>query len=189
MNKLVTGAMVGILSVVLIGCSGESSEPKKVDSENTEASADKEKADKESAEKNDLQKDKVFAIGDSVKKEGKIVTVTGVKRSQGTDMDTPDKGNEYVIVSVQIENQGEDNISFNPFNYSLKNAQGQISDQSLTLIAQDTALNSGELAPEGSISGTMVFQAPADSTDKDLTLLLKDNMFSDENIKINLASK
>lgn len=185
MNKFVTGAMVGLLSLGLVACSGESSEPTKVDSGNAEASGEKSSADKENKEKKD--EPKVFAVGDSIKKDGKVVTVTKVKRSQGTEMDKPDKGNEYVIVSVKIANKGEEKISYNPFNYSLKNAQGQINDQAMALIDQDTHLNSGKLAPGGKVSGTIVFQAPKKSTNKDLTLIIKGNMFSSEGIKVNLG--
>ncbi|MFZ3580000.1 DUF4352 domain-containing protein [Virgibacillus sp. DJP39] len=191
MNKLVVVAMVGILSAGLVGCSAENSEPEKVEPESTEASTESSSADKETADKKKEEKvtDKVFAVGDSIKKEGKVLTVTGVERSQGTEYDTPDKGKEYMVVTVDIKNKGDKNISYNPFNYSMQNAQGQITDQAFSMIDEETHLDSGELIPGGNVSGTMVFQVPADSTNKDLILLMKDNMFSDKSVKVNLASK
>ena len=112
--------------------------------------------------------------------------VEEVKKSNGTEFDKPKDGNEFIIVKVAINNDKDKEISYNPLDYSLKNSEGQITDQAFTTVDSKTSLNSGKLSPGGKVSGTISFEAP--KGDKDLTLLYKDNMFSDKvqaEIKLN----
>nr|WP_243462948.1 DUF4352 domain-containing protein [Mesobacillus boroniphilus] len=89
------------------------------------------------------------------------MTVTKVEKSAGSEFDQPKDGHEYVVVTVEIENAGDENISYNPFDFKMANSQGQIVDQAFTTIDTSTALQSGELAPGGKVSGTIAFEQPA----------------------------
>ena len=124
-----------------------------------------------------------FGIGDTVKLGDHQVTVTGVEKSAGTDMDKPKDGHEYVIVSVKVENVGNKNISYNPFHFKMSNSQGQIVDKALTIVDSETALSSGELAPGGSVSGTIAFEQPTGET---LSLIFEPGAFSSRSVTINL---
>jgi len=129
-------------------------------------------------------KDTVYKIGDTIRLGNNKLTVNEVVKSQGSEYDKPKSGNEYVIVKVTIENAGDSNISYNPYDFKLQNSQGQLTDQALTIIDQDTALPSGELVPGGKVTGTIAFQEP--KNDPALQLQYTPPYFSGDIIKVNL---
>ena len=125
-----------------------------------------------------------YAIAEAVQSHGATVTVTKVVKSNGSDYDTPKSGNEYVIVSVSIENSGSSEISYNPYDFKMQNSKGQITDRAFAMANQDTALESGSLAAGGSIKGTLIFEQPKD--DKALVLKYNGNIFAkDIQFKLN----
>lgn len=170
-----------IAIIILIGIvakDGESEqtsgEPQTVEnSDNTEEEKD---------EKNIENKE--FKIGEKVELDGHVVEVTEVEKSSGDDFDKPSDGKEYVIVHVSIENNGDKEISYNPFNFKMKNSNGQIEDQTFTIIDNDTALSSGDLAPGGNVSGTIAFEQPID--DDGLQLIFEPSFWSNKEIIFNL---
>ncbi|WML56676.1 DUF4352 domain-containing protein [Neobacillus sp. PS2-9] len=142
---------VWLLAVIIIGsiASGRGEEdatPKKIDSKAkaTETAAAPEK--KKEEVKKEAKKD-VFAVGEAVQLGKNVLTVAKVEKSNGTELDTPQQGKEYIIVTVQIQNAGDQNISYNPFDFKMANSQGQIQDMGFTTVDSDTSLQSGELAP------------------------------------------
>jgi len=125
-----------------------------------------------------------FAVGEEVKLNDNILRVNDVKKSNGTEWDTPKSGYEYVIVDVTIKNGGTESITYNPFDFKVQNSKGQITDMTFTTINNDTALQSGELVGGGEVSGTVAFEQPAG--DENLVLKYSANMFSDKEIKVEL---
>lgn len=122
--------------------------------------------------------DEVYAVGQTASIDNCEMTVTNVKKSAGGEYDKPQKdGSEFVIVSVTIKNDGKDNLAYNPYYFKMKNSQGQITDTTFTTVDQSTALNSGDLASGGSVSGTIVFEEP--KNDAGLILQYQDNVFAD----------
>ncbi len=117
-------------------------------------------------------------LGESGTAKGTTITVTKVEKSAGSEFDSPKEGMEYVIVYLKIQNTGEKNISYNPFDYKSMNSKKQIVDQAFSIIDSDTALSSGELASGGEVEGTLVFEHPKD--DPNLVLLYYDNIFNSE---------
>ncbi len=123
-------------------------------------------------------KDEIYSVGQAANVDDCEMTLTTVEKSAGGEYDKPQKdGCEFVIVTVTIKNNGKDNLSYNPFYFKMQNSQGQITDMTFTTIDQSTALNSGDLAPGGSVSGTVVFEEPKDDTG--LILQYQDNVFAD----------
>lgn len=183
-SVLITAMIMLSLLGGLVGCASPV-EPKKVNSNNEpkkEASKETAKTDKQKEEK-EIKKE--FAANETIELKGMHLNVTKVERSNGSDFDKPKEGNEFVIVSVKIQNKGTEKLDYNPFYFKIQNSKGQITDESFTTINQDTALNSGELAPNGEVTGTLAFEAP--KGDKGLKLLYKDNIFKeDEQIIIKL---
>ncbi len=182
-HKILTA--IGIVIIIaIIGAaiggddSPEDTGPKVVEVE----TEDKETQDE--VESEELSKD-IFSIGEAVEMDGQIVKVVGVEKSSGSDFDKPSKGKEYVIVEVYIENNGEEEISYNPFNFKMKNSNGQIESQRFTIIDSDTALSSGDLAPGGNVSGTISFEQPID--DDGLELIFEPNFWKDEKIVFDLS--
>src|SRR5690625_2953872 len=104
--------------------------------------------------------------------------------SGGDDFDKPKEGKEYVIVHVSIENNGDEDTSYNPYDFKMKNRNGQIEDPAFSIIDSDTALNSGDLASGGNVSGTMVFEQEID--DDQLQLIFEASFWSDKEIVFNL---
>jgi hypothetical protein len=180
---------VWLLAVIIIGsiASGggeEDATPKKIDSKAkaTETAAAPEKK-KEEVKKEEPKKD-VFAVGEAVQLGKNVLTVAKVEKSNGTEFDTPQQGKEYIIVTVQIQNAGDQNFSYNPFDFKMANSQGQIQDMGFTTVDSDTSLQSGELAPGGSVSGTIAFEEPVGDTG--LQLQYTPSFWSEKTIKVNL---
>lgn len=129
-------------------------------------------------------KDKVYKIGDIIQVKDSKLTVNEVTKSSGSEYDKPKSGYEFVIVKITLENIGNSPISYNPYDFKMQNSQGQITEQAFTTVDQDTALQSGELAPGGKITGTIPFEQPVN--DPSLQLQYSPDYFSDELIKIDL---
>jgi hypothetical protein len=161
-----------LVSAIAAGGSGEE-EPKKVADKATETSATPKK-----------EQPKEFKVGDTVQLGDNVLTVTKVEKSAGNEFDKPKQGNEYVIVHVRIENKGKDTIDYNPFDFKLKNSNGQLVDAAITSIGGDTALEAGQLTPNGKVEGTITFEAP--QGDKGLQLQYTPSFWSDKTIKVNL---
>ena len=120
----------------------------------------------------------IFNVGESVDLDGTVITVTQFKKSNGSDFDKPKSGMEYVIVTVKINNNSNDKVSYNPFYFKMQNSKGQITDMGLTIVDQDTSLQSGDLAPNGEVEGTVTFEEPIN--DPELTLLYQPNIFGED---------
>jgi hypothetical protein len=168
------------------GGGGEESAKSVAGNAKEEASSQEKKteAKTESAEKKAEPVKEVFAVGEKVQLGDNVLTVTNVEKSAGSDFDQPKDGNEFVIVTVEINNAGDENISYNPFDFKMANSQGQIVDQAFTTINNDTSLQSGELAGGGKVSGTIAFEQPAG--DAGLQLHYTPSFWSDKTIKVNL---
>lgn len=107
----------------------------------------------------------VFGVNQPVQKNDVELTVTKVEKSNGTEYNRPKSGMEFIIVTVQYKNIGsKDTVSYNPYDFKMKNSKGQITSQSFTIVNSDTALSSGDLAPGGEIEGTIAFEQPANDT-------------------------
>lgn len=125
-----------------------------------------------------------YGLGEEVKLGDSILIVNTVEKSAGSEWDKPKSGNEYVIVNVTIKNAGDSEISYNPYDFSMQNSQGQITDSSFTMIDSDTSLSSGSLASGGEITGTISFEQPID--DEGLILKYSTNIFSSKEVKVKL---
>jgi len=152
------------------------------DNSSEETSSESDEVEEEPKEEEPAKTE--FAVGEAVQLGDNVLTVTEVQKSNGGDFDTPKSGNEYVIVTVKIENAGEENISYNPFNFKMANSKGQILDQAFTIVNSDTELESGELAPGGTVSGSIAFEQPKD--DPALQLQFEPSFWTSEMVKVNL---
>jgi hypothetical protein len=95
----------------------------------------------------------------------------------------PQTGNESARVNVTTTNTSNNQISFNPKDFKLQDANGvQINyrvDSSMP-----NALNSGNLAANGSVTGNLLFDPQQRATE--LKLLYKPNAFRSETFTVNL---
>jgi hypothetical protein len=185
--------LIAIIVVFAVaGGSGEEETAKTIEKDgvvtaSTEDEAEVKEEDKADDKKEDQKAEpekEVFAVGEKVQLGDNVLIVTKVEKSAGSDFDQPKDGHEYVIVTVEISNAGDENISYNPFDFKMSNSQGQIVDQAFTTVDTNTALQSGELAPGGKVSGTITFEQPA--ADSALQLQYNPSFWSDKTIKVNL---
>ncbi len=171
MNIVGMMLVIGVFAFLALG-SGESSDPA------TTVSGNKSVAVSEVVT--------VFKVGDTIVKGDVQLVVSKVERSQGSEYDKPKTNNEYIIVYLAISNIGDENISYNPYDYKLKNGDGQLLDGAFSIIDTDTALGSGDLVPGGKVEGTLIFETKKD--DSNLVLQYYSNIFaSDAAIEIKLS--
>ncbi|WP_433745090.1 DUF4352 domain-containing protein [Falsibacillus pallidus] len=177
MKKFFKFGCLGIIALIVLGIIIAVATSGGDDSSNEPAKVGGDSAQKEKAQT-------TFKMGDTIQLGDHKVTVTKIDKSAGDEFETPKSGNEFVIVHVRIENGGKDQISYNSFDFQLKNSQGNIVDPGIITIDQDTSLDSGELAAGGKVEGTISFEAP--KNDPDLDLIFTPSFWSDKKITINL---
>lgn len=122
-------------------------------------------------------------INEEIVQDDTSLTVTNVTKSNGSIYSKPASGKEYVIVSVTIKNNGKQNLAYNPYYFKMQNGNG--AQEKITFFAdnQDTELDTGELAPGGTVSGTLAFEEiPGDA----LTLILETDMFNGNTINVKI---
>lgn len=163
------------VAIIISGC-GETATPKVVPTSGETTPVEKEEAP--------VEENQEFKVGEQIQLGDNAIKVVSVEKSQGSEFDKPKSGQEYVIVTVEIENKGSENITYNPFDFKMSNSQGQVIDQTFTTISIDTSLSSGELAPNGKVSGTIPFEMPVGDTK--LQLQYSPSFWTDDTVIINL---
>lgn len=175
LKKILIG--IGVLFVVMIvigmasGGSSTSTEPTKVGENASEGS-------------NTQEQQKEYKVGDVVKLGEREFVVNSVRRSGPFNYNTPDAGKEYVIVNVTIRNLGKDEISYNPYDFKVQDANG--AQESTAFAVLDDDLNSGTLAPNGNITGSMPFEVPQGTNAK---LIFQPSFWSDARITVDLGNE
>jgi hypothetical protein len=86
---------------------------------------------------------------------GQTITVDEVAITSGPLAEGDAMFGPTLCTNVTIVNNGDDSQSFNPFDYKLQDPAGASRDT--TLGGSDTLLNSGELAPGGTVTGDVCF--------------------------------
>lgn len=117
-----------------------------------------------------------YKVGEPATVNGVTLTVTKVEKSNGSEFDKPKDGMEFVVVTVQIKNGSSSKVSYNPFYFKVQNSKGQITDETFSTDNTNTELQSGDLAPNGSVEGSIVFEEPVN--DSALVLQYQDNVWS-----------
>lgn len=172
-GKAIAGLILGILAIIIT-----LSSQKAISDALDTLSNDLNSITGSTVEITEYNKGEIAVLGDSA------ITVTKVEKSQGNSWDKPASGKEFVIVTVAIENKGQKNLSYNPYDFKMQNSQGQQESMTFTTIDQDTQLNSGELIPGGKVTGTITFEQPKGDTN--LALIYNNNVWSSKDIKIKL---
>lgn len=170
---IVVLALIAIIIIFSIANGGNKSTPTAVTTTSSGSAASSAIA---SSQESASSQQTVFGVNQPVKNDSVELTVTKVQRSNGSEYDKPKSGMEFVIVTVKYKNVGKsDTLAYNPYDFKMKNSKGQITDETFTTVNQDTALNSGNLAPGGEIEGSIAFAQP--KGDKGLILQYTGNIF------------
>lgn len=125
-----------------------------------------------------------YEIGETATLKNVDIVVNKIERSSGSKYDTPKSGHEFVIVEVTIKNNSKNNITYNPYDFKMQNSQGNITDYTWYTGDRDNNLSYGELAPGGTVTGTIPFEQPLG--DSGLVFIYEGSIWSSSQIKFNL---
>ena len=169
-KKILIGLGVVFVILVIIGMAsgGSKSEPSKVSESNGNAQAEQQQE---------------YKVGDLVKLGDRQFTVNSVKRQKNISYSTAKTGKEYAIVNVTIQNQGKDEVSFNTFDFKIQDMNGAQTSADASSYSLEDSLNSGTLAPNGKITGSLAFEVP-ESTDA--KLIFQPSFWSDSRVVVAL---
>ncbi|MDR3151914.1 MAG: DUF4352 domain-containing protein [Bifidobacteriaceae bacterium] len=169
-----------IITVVVIsigtGVNANNSGPTKTGEVSTNATAPSDTQNEE----------KSFKVGDIISHDNKEIIVKSVQRNfdSGSQFIKPDSNKEFIKVVVYIENKSDNKITYNTFDWSLQDSEGDIKNVDAMTYGVDNGLGSGELAKGGKKTGAMIFQVA--QNDKNLILQYKPTFWIGETLEIKL---
>jgi Domain of unknown function (DUF4352) len=112
----------------------------------------------------------VAKVGQTITLDGVQATLVSAKTNQGTDVDIPKAGNEYIVVHVRLHNTTGTEVDYNVFDFHTKSGTGNITDASLVFFVNSSdQLNSGKLAAGGRVEGDIVFEVKKGDHQAELT--------------------
>lgn len=166
-----------LIVIIIIGfasCSNSSS-----DNSSSESSTKTEKVTK----KKDISK-QLFKVGQTASYDGIDIKVNNVKSASSIGDETPDDGNQYVIVSVTLKNNSDESKDYNDIDFKFDN-NGDIKD-STTVSSDSNEMNSGELDKGASITKDVIGEVPSNVDVSSLKLIYEPNFFNDTKIHFEL---
>lgn len=119
-----------------------------------------------------------FKVGETATFDDKSITVTNIQRNYdtGNQFAQPESGKEFVIVTVDIANNGNSTLDYNTYEFKMQDSNGVQQNEAITALSQGK-LNSGSLAKGGKVSGKLAYEVPAG--DAGLKLLYQNFSFFD----------
>lgn len=127
-----------------------------------------------------------FAVGEKATFDDKSITLTSIQRNYdtGNQFSQPESSKEFVLVNVEIDNNGSDSMDYNSYEFKMQDSNGVQLNEAPTALS-DGQLDSGSLAAGGKVTGKMVFEVP--KGDAGLKLLYQSfSFFSNKTITFNL---
>ncbi len=114
------------------------------------------------ADRADKQKEDVeIVVGESASVQGlKMTALSADYKDTLSDYEKAEAGKKYLVVSVRIENTDSKTKPYNPFDFKVQTASGQVIDSTYGTVQNQ--LNSGDLVAGGSVTGSIVFSVPAE---------------------------
>ena len=172
-----------IFSFAINNTYSSKSSSKSSTSSTSESSENNRSSDK--SENKEVEKSQ-YAVGDVIKFDDKEVTVTNVKRNYntGNEFSRPKSGKEFVKVTVKVRNKSDNTISIDLSDFKIQDSNGVIDTYSAPTFSLEDELETTQLAPEGTITGSIIFEVP--KGDKNLVLIYKPNFWYDKKIEIKL---
>lgn len=131
---------------------------------------------------------KVFKIGEKANLDGKTLIVNKVVRSWiETDRYPlkPDDGKEFILVHVEVTNEGEDTAHFSEYDFDVEDSNGALHSPTYAgTVPED--FDSTKLVPGGKTAGNIAFEVPKD--DSNLKLHFAPNFFGKKSIIVDLSN-
>lgn len=178
LGKAISGAVLGALSIIIAIAMIAAASKAIDDAVNSNNS--------NSSESQDADTKTEFNIGETASFDDKSITVTNIQRNYdtGNQFAQPESGKEFVIVTVDIANNGETALDYNTFEFKMQDSNGVQQIESFTALSEGK-LNSGSLAKGGKVTGKLAYEVPKD--DAGLKLLYQGlNFFDNKTITFNL---
>src|SRR5699024_10446848 len=110
------GGCLGLLIIIVVGFSACSA----LFVDGVNSSIEEKEQEREEMESTE------YSVNEPMDHEGKVVTVTNVEKQSPQSYDAIQEGYEYVVVRVKVDNESEEEISYNVMNLSLQDGNGNI---------------------------------------------------------------
>jgi hypothetical protein len=127
----------------------------------------------------------VYGVNEPATISDQTLTVTGVQRnySSGNQYVKPDAGQEYVVVSVTIQNNGNEQVSYNTYDFQMQDSNG-VQKTEAFVTSVENQLQSGNLAAGGKVTGNLAYEVPKGDTG--LKLIFKPSFWSSKTVTVQL---
>lgn len=102
----------------------------------------------------------VFSMKDKITYKDVDYKIIKVETSNGTKLKRPKKGNEFVIVTLKIENRSDTKVKYSYQNWKMTNSLDEEKSRIFAPVNATTALYTGNLVIGGTKTGSMVFEQP-----------------------------
>ena len=165
---------------VLIGIGGASSNNSATNTASNNNNSNSSSHENKSDEKTE------FKIGEAAAFDDKSITVTNIERNYdtGNQFAQPESGKEFVIVTVNIVNNGSSALDYNTFEFKMQDSNGVQQSEAFSALSEGK-LNSGSLAKGGKVTGKLAYEVP--KGDAGLKLLYQNfSFFSNKAITFTL---
>ncbi|WDL99196.1 DUF4352 domain-containing protein [Alicyclobacillus sp. ALC3] len=103
------------------------------------------------------------------------------------DMLPPAPGTMYVAAKVTLTNKGQSDYSYNPMYFELKDPSGNMVNVSTEMLTVSGALQTGTLAPGGTVTGVVGFEVP--TSQKSGVVMLQTDLAGQKFEALPVASK
>lgn len=175
-----------LIVIIVIGfasCSNNSSSSKDSSSNNINDNKTEKVTHKNTTDHVDIDK-QVFKIGQTASYDNMDVKVNSVKSANSIGDETPDDGNQYVIVNVTLKNNGSESQDYNDLDFKFDN-NGDIKD-STTVSSDNNEMNSGELDKGATITKDVIGEVPSNINVSSLKLVYEPDFFNNTKIHFQL---
>jgi hypothetical protein len=175
---------VVVLVVVFVLASGKGGSGGTGSSDNS-GEGETQAATSTSSEKSEDSANQEYAVGDTVELSDRTFKVN---EAQGEYLpfdqsSLPVPGQQFVRVNLTLTNKSTDDVSFTPFDFGLQDASG--AQRGHTIVEEmPNPFHSGNLSPNGSVTGNIAFEAPQGAAG--FKLIYKPTASSSETATVNL---
>ncbi len=113
----------------------------------------------------------IAEVGQSITVDNVATTLVSVNLLPEDQYTQPKPGNEFIVVHVQLVNNGSSEVNYNSFDFHVRSGSGNITDEEIppSTYMANNELNSGKLSPGGTVEGDIIFQVPKNDHQAQLT--------------------
>ena len=156
-------ALISILSVTTIACSGSRDIDTGINSDNNENTSERNEEEKK-------VEPVVYKQSDTVEIDGKKISILEVKtHTSSNQFIKPEDGKRFLAVKVTEENVSNEGVSYNALNYKLVDTDGSTYSEGFADI--DNFLSAGDLQPTRKATGWLVYEVPVDKVNSEFELI------------------